>query len=175
MLKNIINKIFPKKKSEEIDTEKRDKIINWCETFGKFEPIPLNKDQAKIAIDAGLRVDMDSDPRFKKIYESSPMTQLLISRSKCFDYELKLSSIPILNFIAKGNPGIAVMILTYIQYKCKELDHWTVDAKFLYEEIIPWGIPSERHLENLWNQQKVQGSPLSNMLDDESYVKYLKK
>lgn len=152
-------------------------VEHWCELFQATEGSPMTKDQTEMMLKLLFNENIiNADKELAKINSESPAYRLIESRAKCYDFTLNPCVIMMIGELTRCVPGRVVMLLTYIQYVCKQADTWDVDMRFLSIKVIPFGIPSEGDLLTLWDSQKyLSDRGLLNMLDNGAFMRSIRK
>lgn len=91
----------------------------------------------------------------------------------CFGYKITDARTIILIATMSKTTGGAIMLLTYIQYRCKKDNIKEVTFDYLIK-LFPDGFVTESELETIWSKQKVSKSKdmsSDNLLDYQSALK----
>lgn len=135
--------------------------IFFCKEFEKMKSLPLSVENFGFLYTLGT-LNQEQLQNLRNIPEAEkPFIIKLIEKrvEVCFDYTIELD--PRVKFIVATlgeSPGKAVMLLTYIQYKCFKLKIKDLTYEDLMMKIFPIGVPSDEDLNKLWNMQKIDNS-----------------
>ena len=66
------------------------------------------------------------------------------------------------------NPGKIIMLLWLAHQYHKKVHHRNITLLGIDEwvDIFPFGVPTEKEMERMWESQKAPGAPSGNLLDD---------
>lgn len=134
----------------------------FCKPFGKLKVEEMDDELSELLIILLMRKSMEIPEKEKPF-----LLKVIDARIKgCFNY--KINDIKLLLFLCAvtQTPGKAVMYLTYLEYWTKENGVDEINLDLFCEKIFPWGFPSDKDLNDLWDAQKVMTERMSvNLLD----------
>lgn len=136
----------------------------FCVPFEMLEKFPMSDDKSQLLSllilgNGNKTIEEDSKPFLYKLIEKRISVML--------SYEIDDARLILFLCLICLSPGNAVMYLTYLQYWCKKNNVKSIDLDIFCKEIFPWGFPSEKDLDNLWDNQKVERDSMQsdNLLD----------
>lgn len=142
----------------------------WAKEVEKAEkvqlPIDVAPDYIRIVFVAS-KIDLDEEALKQLEEKKLGLASLFWLRVKyCHSYEIT-PSVAFLVSVVANNPGTAVMISNYVQYKAFKHNVKKVDSEFFNTYCFPMGFPTEETWHKLWDMQKVErrGMESDNLLD----------
>ena len=113
-------------------------VEQWCELFQATKGSPMTKDQTEMMLMLLFNENsINADKKLAKINSESPGYRLIGGRAKCYDFTLNPCVILMIGTLTDYVPGKVVMLLTYIQYVCKQANVWDVNMKFCLFQGVP--------------------------------------
>lgn len=154
-----------------IDSQKltKDNLIEeeFCKKFELLERYQMNDELSKLMITLIL-TNIKQAP--KELEEEFLYKVILKRMEYCFTFVIEDYRLIVFLMYLTQNPGKAVMYLTYLQYWCKKSNTKEIDFNIFCERIFSFGFPSNRDLDKLWEDCKVNTKP-DNLLDYQSAMK----
>lgn len=152
----------------ETQTPNENSIKEWAKILDTKPRVkPLSNEETKAFLFLTMNENkFESDHEFLDYMEHNRMVSLVTKRISCFHSFMITRSATVFIAMISDTPGIAVMLLNFIQYKTNEFDIHKVDMEFLsMGRLFGYGLFSKEDLNEAWDAQKWPGHISDNILD----------
>lgn len=121
-----------------------------CKAMDKLKPKPLQNHISSILI------SLTMIPKDVPIPQEIQTSHILKARVKGMTFNFVDNKPIILLGLVCQSPGLGMLYLAYIQYKCKQLNLKTVSLEDLCSKLFPDGFFDHLDLLKIWDLQKVE-------------------
>ena len=146
---------------------KENSVELWCEEVKKRCNTRITEENSKVLITCLLNKDkIDEDEEVMKLLEGGKSyASVLWKRIKygAFTYTITPSAIMFLDEYLTDF-GVTTMMSAFLQGMSHKLKAKEITIDTIARDIFPFGVPSEKDWNELWDMQKVKDVP-DNMLD----------
>lgn len=133
----------------------------------KFHGKPMTKEQSEIFLKLMLAKPKEIPIENDEELNTSFLSQIIIKRIKAYKLPYSLSNLFLLMSLSCGvnTPGKAMIILalSFQYYNKNPKSLLTIED---WANIFPFGMPSEKEFDQMWDSQKKSDEPLGNMVDN---------
>ena len=147
---------------------KENAVELWCEEFKKRCNTSLNEKQGEVLIVLLLNQENfnKNETIIKEIEDGNSYLTVLARRIKNgnFTYTVTPAGLLFLESLVE-NFGTSTMICAYLQWVSYKKGIKEFDIDNISKEVFPFGFPSDKDLNELWDMQKVRGEMPDNGLD----------
>lgn len=125
-------------------------------TLDQFPTAPMTLQETEIFANLliGEMGGVELTPELMEMLEADFVGQVVAKRMEVFGGEATPHLRTLITFLAKGNPGRGLMLMSAVQKRTPAGEKNTVAT---FAEIFPMGFPTEDSYDQAWREQKVNG------------------
>lgn len=151
--------------------ELHEKFESWINKFKLVKREEMSKDLSIVFLSL-LMMESNHGESDNIPKELNFSYQVSKTRSESIGLEINQPAIFLIITLSNGIPGTIIMFLYYMRHYQLNNNEIPITMELIARKLFPSGFPAEESLNELWDEQKVDGD---NLLDFPTEILFLKK